>query len=84
MFPVRIRRITILFIVAIIGAGSLVPAAFASEKTKGLAISPDALTLEKCVAIALSYSPNILASSSDVESQRAEVEQAATQQRGKL
>ena len=84
MFPVRIRRITILFIVAIMGAGSLVPAAFASEKTKGLAISPDALTLEKCVAIALSYSPNILASSSDVESQRAEVEQAATQQRGKL
>lgn len=84
MFPVRIRRITILFIIAIMGAGSLVPAAFASEKTKGLAISPDALTLEKCVAIALSYSPNILASSSDVESQRAGVEQAATQQRGKL
>ena len=60
MFPVRIRRITILFIIVIMGAGSLVPAAFASEKTKGLAISPDALTLEKCVAIALSYSPNIL------------------------
>ena len=84
MSPVQIRRITILFIIAMMGAGSLVPAAFALEKTKGSAISLDTLTLERCVAIALSHSPNILASSSDVESQRAEVEQAATQQRGKL